>query len=111
MLAKIATASAIYAGISATGFALMRSVFGVEYSDPKMQYLGISFMLVSAAFVVFLLRRRLLPLQWDGLDTLPKRYRVTLGTLTVTTIVTFAAAPSSSHSAARLPHLSSPQLF
>lgn len=69
MLAKIATASAIYAGISATGFALMRSVFGVEYSDPKMQYLGISFMLVSAAFVAFLLRRRLLP--YSGMAQTP----------------------------------------
>ena len=93
MLPKLDTMTAIYASISAIGFALMRTVFGVEYSDPKMQYLGISFMLVSAAFVALLLRGRLTSLRWNGPRSLPKRYRIALGALTITTIVTFAAAP------------------
>lgn len=85
--------TAIYASISVIGFAIIKAVFDVEYSDPKMQYLGISFMLVSAAFVALLLRGRLTPLNWNGPRSLPKRYRIALGALTITTIVIFAAAP------------------
>ncbi|AZA09388.1 CPBP family intramembrane glutamic endopeptidase [Corynebacterium pseudopelargi] len=93
MLKQLLAPTLIYAAISTLGFSIISALFNVEYSDPKMQYLGISFMLVSAAFVAYLLRGRLNLKAWNGSRRLPRHYRYALGVLSIATLVTFIAAP------------------
>ncbi|GGG76809.1 CPBP family intramembrane glutamic endopeptidase [Corynebacterium pelargi] len=93
MVKQLVLPTLIYASISALGFVIINAIFDVEYSDPAMQYLGISFMLVSAGFVAYLLRGRLHLHGWLGTTALPRHYRFTLRVLIVATLILFLAAP------------------